>query len=408
MATLNLNIMTYKKLFSSSKPLFILILFLSISCKNKEKNNASIPVSENEQVALKTSLKAEDFQIEIDSDTTNFYILTNKNGVEVTFTNYGQRLTSLIVPDKNGKFEDVVLGFKTLKTYISAKEKYFGSSIGRYGNRIAKGKFSIDGKEYNLATNNGVNHLHGGEKGFNNVVWNANQIADNEIEFTRTSPDMEEGYPGNLKVRVNYLLTEENELVIKYFATTDKPTVVNLTHHSFFNLAGEGSGTINDHLLMINADKYTPVDETLIPTGELPSVVGTPFDFTEAKPIGRDIEVKNQQLTFGNGYDHNFVLKEDLPKNEDGLVMAARVVEPKSGRVMEIFTDEPGLQFYGGNFLDGGAIGKSGKPYNFRGAFCLETQHFPDSPNQPNFPSTLLQPGEEYTSTCIYKFNTIN
>lgn len=396
--------MTNKKLFS--KPLFILIILLSISCKNKEKNNEVMSI--NEQVALKTSLKAEDFKIEIDGDTTNFYVLSNKNGMEVTFTDYGQRLTSLMVPDKNGRFEDVVLGFKTLESFISAKEKYFGASIGRYGNRIADGKFSIDGTEYTLATNNGVNHLHGGDKGFNSVVWGAKKIANNEIEFTRTSPDMEEGYPGNLKVRVNYLLTDDNELVIKYFATTDKPTVVNLTHHSFFNLAGEGSGTINNHLLMINADKYTPVDETLIPTGELRSVVGTPFDFTEAKPIGRDLEVKDQQLAFGKGYDHNFVLKEDLPKNEDGLVMAARVVEPISGRVMEIFTDEPGLQFYGGNFLDGGAIGKSGKPYNFRGAFCLETQHFPDSPNQSNFPSTLLQPGEEYKSTCVYKFNIIN
>lgn len=399
--------MNTKRLFSASKILFIAFLLTSLSCKNKVKEVESTE-TKIEEVSLKTNLKAKDFQIDIDNKKTDFYVLKNKNGLEVTFTDYGQRLTSLMVPDKNGKFEDVVLGFETLDKFISAKEKYFGSMVGRYGNRIAKGKFSINGTEYTLATNNGVNHLHGGDKGFNSVVWDANQIDGNEIEFTRTSPDMEEGYPGNLEVRVHYLLNDDNELVIKYYATTDKPTVVNLTHHSFFNLAGEGSGTINNHLLMVNADKYTPVDETLIPTGELPSVTGTPFDFTEAKPIGQDLDVENEQLTFGKGYDHNFVLIEDLPKNEDGLHLAARVTEPNSGRVMEIFTNEPGLQFYGGNFLDGGAIGKSGKPYDFRGAFCLETQHFPDSPNQPQFPSTLLKPGEAYSSTCIYKFSTIN
>jgi len=397
--------MNTKKLVSISKILFIALLFISVSCKKKAKEVESTE-EQIEEISLKTPLKAEDFQIEIDGDTTDFYVLTNKNGIEITFTDYGQRLTSLMVPDKNGNFEDVVLGFETLEKFIATKEKYFGSMIGRYGNRIAKGKFSIDGNEYTLALNNGVNHLHGGDKGFNSVVWDANQIADNEIEFTRTSPDMEEGYPGNLETKVHYLLTDDNELVIKYDATTDKPTVVNLTHHSFFNLAGEGSGTINNHVLMVNADKYTPVDETLIPTGKLPSVEGTPFDFRTPKPIGQDLDVENEQLTFGMGYDHNFVLMEGLPKNEDGLHFAARVTEPNSGRVMEIFTDEPGLQFYGGNFLDGAAIGKSGKPYNFRGAFCLETQHFPDSPNQTQFPSTLLKPGEEYTSTCVYKFST--
>lgn len=401
------KLMNIKIVFTSTRILLAWLILTLVSCKNKSEIKNSI----NQEVlvsSVKTKLKASNFQIKIDEKKTDFYILTNENGVEVTFTNYGQRLTSLIVPDRNGKFEDVVLGFETLEEYISAKEKYMGSTIGRYGNRIAKGKFSIDGIEHDLATNNNTNHLHGGNKGFNNVVWDANQIEDNEIEFTRISPDMEEGYPGNLEVRVHYLLTDENELVIKYVAITDKPTIVNLTHHSFFNLAGEGTGTINNHLLMINADKYTPVDENLIPTGELTSVDGTPFDFTKAKPIGRDLEVADQQLTYGKGYDHNFVLKEGLTKNESGLVLAAKVVEPNSGRVMEVFTNEPGLQFYGGNFLDGGTKGKSGKSYDFRAAFCLETQHFPDSPNQPNFPSTLLMPGEKYTSTCIYKFSTIN
>lgn len=399
--------MNIKLPFISTRILLAWLILTLNSCKNKTdiKNsfNRDSMIS-----SVKTKLKASNFQIKREGKKTDFYVLTNKNGVEVTFTNYGQRLTSLIVPDKNGKFEDVVLGFETLEKFISAKEKYMGSTIGRFANRIDNGKFSIDGTEYTLATNNNSNHLHGGNKGFNNVVWDANQITNNEIEFTRTSPDMEEGYPGNLKVRVHYLLTNNNELVINYYATTDKPTVVNLTHHSFFNLAGEGNGSINNHLLIINADKYTPIDEALLPTGELLSVEGTPFDFRQAKPIGRDLEVPDQQLDYGKGYDHNFVLKEGLTKNESGLVLAAKVVEPNSGRTMEVFTNEPGLQFYSGNFLDGGTKGKSGKYYDFRGAFCLETQHFPDSPNQPNFPSTLLLPMEKYTSSCIYKFSTIN
>jgi len=396
-----------KTIFRACKIAILFLLIQFISCKENAKTINNV-IQEVEVSTQKTKLKAEDFQIQIDGRKTNFYVLTNKNGIEVTFTDYGQRLISIIVPDKNGNFEDIVLGFNTLKKYISAREKYMGSFIGRYANRIAKGKFSIKGRQYNLSTNNGENHLHGGHKGFNNVVWDVHKLKGNEIEFVRTSPDGEEGYPGNLKVTVNYLLTDENEIIISYYAVSDKPTVVNLTHHSFFNLAGEGTGTINNHLLMINADKYTPVDENLIPIGELASVDGTPFDFTKAKPIGRDLEVADQQLTYGKGYDHNFVLKEGLTKNESGLVLAAKVVEPNSGRVMEVFTDEPGLQFYGGNFLDGVTKGKSGKSYNYSGAFCLETQHFPDSPNQPNFPSTLLMPGEKYTSTCIYKFSTIN
>ena len=254
-------------------------------------------------------------------------------------------------------------------------------------------------------TNNGTNHLHGGSIGFSDILWEGQQLAKNEIEFTGTSPHMDQGYPGNLKVRVNYLLTDTNELVISYTATTDRSTIVNLTHHSFFNLAGEGSGSIEGHLLKINADSYTPIDENMIPTGKLSSVEGTPFDFRTMKPIGLDLGTDHYQLQVGKGYDHNFVLNGET-KGGDGLTFAARVLEPKSGRVLEVFTDEPGMQFYSGNFLDRGTIGKSGKPYGFRGAFCLETQHFPDSPNQEEFPSTVLEPGEEYQSTCIYRFKT--
>lgn len=351
-----------------------------------------------------TTIDSTDFNRVMNGKDVRFFVIQNKHGVEASFTNYGQRLISLYVPDRDGNMEDIVLGFSNLEDYINSKEPYFGATIGRYANRIAKGKFQIDGTTYKLATNNGDNHLHGGPNGFHNVVWTANQISTNEIEFTRTSPDMEEGYPGNLRVKVNYVITDDNELKIRYFAITDKQTPVNLTHHSFFNLKGEGEGNINDHVLMINADCYTPIDSELIPTGDIAKVTGTPFDFTKLKPIKKDIETKNQQLEFGNGYDHNFVLN-DTPKDAEGLVLAAKVMEPESGRVMEVYTDESGLQFYGGNFLDGSIVGKSGKAYEYRGSFCLETQHFPDSPNQKNFPSTLLSPDETYTSTCVYKFS---
>jgi len=256
--------------------------------------------------------------------------------------------------------------------------------------------------------NNNGNHLHGGTKGFNAVVWEVDEHSDNSIVFSRTSPDMEEGYPGNLKVVVSYRLTDDNELKIDYQATTDKTTVVNLTHHSFFNLAGKTAGSIGDHVMMINADAFTPVmDEGLIPTGEIRKVDGTPFDFREPKPIGQDIDAHYDQLKYGLGYDHNFVLNEK-PVNEDGLALAAKVVEPKTGRTMEVYTNEPGVQFYTGNFMDRSYIGKSGKPYEFRGTFCLETQHYPDSPNKPDFPSTVLEPGEVYNSSCTYKFGIID
>jgi aldose 1-epimerase len=353
---------------------------------------------------VKTQLKASDFDTTINGKKTALYFLKNKNGLEAAITNYGGKVVSLLVPDRNGKIADVVLGFSSIQDYLKAGP-YFGALIGRYGNRIANGRFSIDGQIFQLATNNGVNHLHGGKVGFNAVVWDAKQINSQTLELSYLSLDYEEGYPGNLNVKVTYQLTDSNELQISYEATTDKATIINLTHHSFFNLQGEGNGTINDHLLTINADKYTPVGEGLIPTGELAKVEGTPFDFKNQKAIGHDLYTPNEQFDLAKGYDHNFVLIRNHPDSR-GLVQAAIVEEPMSGRVMEVCTSEVGLQFYGGNFLNGKDVGKSGKPYLYRSAFCLEAQHYPDSPNQPNFPSTILKPGETYHSLCIYRFST--
>ncbi len=378
------------------------VLFGISGCKDKIKKGNNSHMADSGRITF-SEIKASNFETEIEGKKVGLYTLKNKNGIEATFTNYGQRLISLYVPDKNGNFDDIVLGFPSLHQYRTAREKYFGATIGRYGNRIAQGKFSIDTVMYTLATNNGSNHLHGGNKGFESVVWDGQQKSDNEIEFYRTSPHMEEGYPGNLSVKVTYRLTDGNELIINYKAHTDKKTVLNLTHHSFFNLKGHGNGTINGHMLQINADRFTPVDKDLIPTGELRKVENTPFDFRTPKPIGQDLNSENQQLKYGLGYDHNFVLNTG-PKNSDGLSLAAKVVEPETGRTMEVWTNEPGLQFYGGNFLKG-EEGKLGKTYDFRGAFCLETQHFPNSPNQENFPSTALNAGETYTSTCVYKFS---
>ncbi len=385
-----------------------IIAVLVSSCKNNsDANKNEATLEQQEDSIVHNNLNPNKFKEEIRGDSTGLFMLKNANGLEAVFTNYGQRLVSLYVPDSKGDFDDVVLGFGSLAEYQNAKEKYFGASIGRYGNRIANGRFSLNDSIYKLAQNNGKNHLHGGIKGFESLIWNVRQISDHELEFTRISPDGEEGYPGNLEVKVQYDLTNNNELKINYYAVTDKPTPINLTHHSFFNLSGEGNGSINSHRLMINADAFTPIDEGLIPTGELRPVVNTPFDFRKLKPIGEDLDtLKNEQLRRAKGFDHNFVLNNKSTTSNE-LILAAKVVEPVSGRVMEVLTNEPGLQFYGGNFLDGKTQGKSGKPYEFRGAFCLETQHFPDSPNQDQFPSTILKPGEEYRSTCVYKFGTV-
>ena len=338
-----------------------------------------------------------------DGKSVEIYTLKNGNGVEARIITYGGTVVSLKVPDKSGNLGDVVLGYDSLDQYESA-EGYLGALIGRYGNRIAKGTFSLDGKEYKLAVNNGVNHLHGGLKGFDKVVWTANssiQADGLHLQLTYLSRDGEEGYPGNLNVKVEYILTDSNELKIVYSATTDKPTIINLTNHSYFNLAGQGHGLILDHQLTLNADRFTPTDNGSIPTGELRNVKGTPFDFTKSTAIGARIDQDNEQLKFGSGYDHNFVLN----KNGDELSLAATVYEPTSGRVMEVYTTEPGVQFYTGNFLDGSTKGKAGQTYPRRSGFCLETQHFPDSPNKPKFPSVVLRPGKTYTQTTIYKFS---
>jgi aldose 1-epimerase len=331
------------------------------------------------------------------------YTLRNANGMEARITNYGGLVVSLLAPDREGKLADVALGYDTLKEYLKGSP-YFGALVGRYGNRIAKGRFTLDGKTYKLATNNGKNALHGGLKGFDKVVWTAKPMNTQEgqtLELTYVSKDGEEGYPGNLTVKAIYTLTDDNALRLDYTATTDKPTIVNLTHHSYFNLAGAGNGDILNHVVTIKADRFTPVDKTLIPTGELRPVEGTPFDFRKPTTIGARINEKDEQLKFGNGYDHNWVVS-DKPGR---LRSMAKVYEPTSGRVMEVLSTEPGVQFYVGNFLDGSNVGKGGKAYNFRNGFCFEPQHFPDSPNQPSFPSTVLRPGETFKNTIIYRFS---
>ena len=327
--------------------------------------------------------------------------LSNRNGMEVRTIQYGAILVSIRVPDKQGHFDDVVLGFDQLENYTNSS-RFFGAVVGRYGNRIAQGKFVLDGKQYLLATNNGPNHLHGGVRGFDKVVWAAEVIqSTNEVGviYRRVSPDGEEGYPGRLEARVTYTLTDRNEIAVEYFATTDQPTPINLTQHSFFNLAGDGSRDVLDHLLQLNAERFTPTDNTKIPTGEIIPVAATPFDFREPTRIGAHIDDPDPQLRQAGGYDHNFVLKRTGP----GLEWAARVFEPTSGRTLTITTTEPGVQFYSGNALSSIA-GKAGHVYQTRYGFCLETQHFPDSPNHLDFPSTILRPGETYRSRTVFAF----
>lgn len=340
------------------------------------------------------------------ADGTQIYLytLTNAHGMEARIINYGAILVSLKTPDRQGKMDDVVLGYDTLEGYIKDTNVYFGATIGRYGNRIAKGKFVLDGVEYTLARNNGPNHLHGGPNGFHKQVWNAREISSKDgpaLELTYLSKDGEENYPGNLSVKVVYTLTDRDELRIDYSATTDKATILNLTNHSYFNLKGEGAGDILQHELQLNADRYTPVDKTLIPTGELKSVQDSPFDFRKMTQIGLRIGNPSEQLQIAGGYDHNFVLNH----GNRSLVLAAKAHEPTTGRILEVYTTEPGIQFYSGNFLDSTVIGKGGKHYGKRFGFCLETQHFPDSPNKPQFPSTVLRPNQKYTQTTIYKFS---
>jgi aldose 1-epimerase len=336
-----------------------------------------------------------------DGRLVDIYTLTNANRLEARITPYGGVVVSLRIPDRRGDLGDVVLGYDQLDGYLK-KGAYLGALIGRYGNRIRGGTFSLDGREYKLARNNGDNHLHGGLVGFDKVLWNgAGQATDGgvSLELTYTSKDGEEGYPGNLSVTVHYTLTSNDELKIGYSAVTDKPTIVNLTNHSFFNLAGGGSNL--SHVMMINADRFTPVEKGLIPTGELSSVKGSVMGFTTPTPIGARIDEAEEQLTLAGGYDHNYVLNKD----DSEVSLAASVYEPGTGRVMDVYTTEPGMQFYSGNFIDGSITGKGGQVYQRRSAFCLETQHYPDSPNKPGFPSTVLRPGQQYSSTTIYRFS---
>lgn len=377
---------------------FTLMIFC-ISCKKETKttteqvdSTAMIPANITKDVFGKLA----------NGQVVNRYTLVNKNNVEMQVINYGGIITALKVPNKSGVIEDITLGYDSLSQYVSATP-YFGAIVGRYGNRIAKGKFTLDGTTYTLAQNNNGEHLHGGIKGFDKVFWNIEEVQNDEgpaLKLTYASADMEEGYPGNLSLEVQYVLTDNNELKISYKATTDKKTVVNVTQHTYFNLTGNVGRDILDHELVLKSDKFLPVNKTLIPTGELKDVTGTPFDFREPKKIGLQINDKNQQLTFGLGYDHCWVLS-----STDELKLAASVYEPTSGRYMEVHTTEPAIQFYSGNFLDGTLTGKGGVVYNQRYGLCLETQHYPDSPNQPAFPSVVLSPGETYSTTTIYSFS---
>jgi aldose 1-epimerase len=338
----------------------------------------------------------------VDGTSVDLYTLSNTQGMTAKITNYGATVVALVVPDRNGNPGDVTLGYDSPQEYFSGP-CYFGCIAGRYANRIAGGRFSIGGQEYVLAQNDDPNHLHGGHRGFDKVVWQANEVVNEDgpgLKLTYLSRDGEEGYPGNLSATVVYTVTAKNQLKIHFSADTDTPTIVNLTHHSYFNLAGAGVGDILDHELMINAERYCPVDATLIPTGELASVQGTPLDFTQPRNIGDRIDQADEQLQIAKGYDHNWVLNKD----SDGPCLAARAAERKSGRCLEVYTTQPGLQFYSGNFMEDGIAGKAGQIYNHRSGFCLETQHFPDSPNRLDFPSTVLEPGSTYDHTTIYQF----
>ncbi len=345
-------------------------------------------------------VEQENFQSVINGKQTDLFVLENNNGMKVAITNYGGRIVSWLAPDRDGNMDDIVLGFESLEEYRTAGSSSYGATIGRFANRIAGGKFELDGETFQLEINNPPNHLHGGPGGFYHVVFDAQQLSSRHLRLQYLSPDGEEGYPGNLLVQVQFILNDDDELIIDYTAATDKSTVINLTNHAFFNLRGASLGIINDHELMINASHYTPVDDTAIPTGEITPVEGTPFDFREMAPIGMRQSRDHAQLRYVRGYDHNYVIDRE---QKDKIALAARIYEPETGRIMEIETTEPGIQFYGGNFLDGSDTGKSGRPHEFRYAFCLEPQHFPDSPNQPDFPSTRLDPGELFHSVSIYR-----
>lgn len=374
------------------------ISFATISCQQNNKTTET-QTTDSSSVTL---LDSATFETTQDGKAVSLFTLENSKGMKAAITNYGGRVLSLLVPQKDGKMVDVVVGMKDLESIKNSTDAYYGAIIGRFGNRIAKGQFTIDGKTYTSSINNGLNTLHGGKVGYHYVIWDAKLISKNTLELSYLSKDLEEGYPGNLYVTVIYSLTDDNELKIEYKATTDKKTVLNLTNHAYFNLNGEGNGSILNHDLEIYANEITPVDTTLIPTGKLQPVVNTPFDFTKATKIGARINNKDEQLINGKGYDHNYVLSG---KAGLGMTHAASVKGDLTGIVMDVYTQEPGLQFYSGNFMKGINTFKNGKKDDYRTAFCLETQHYPNSPNQPNFPSTLLNPGQEYHTISIYKFS---
>ncbi len=348
-----------------------------------------------------TKITKADFGQTTDGTAVQIFTLTNASGMELKISTYGGAIVSLKTPDRAGAMGDVVLGFDSLDGYLNPNEPFFGALVGRYGNRIGHARFTLDGKTYSLSVNDGENSLHGGARGFDKYVWTPKQLPDGGLQLTILSKDGDQGYPGNLQVTVVYHLTNANEVRIDYTATTDKDTVVNLTNHAYYNLKGAGNGDILGHIMMLNASRFTPVDAGLIPNGELKPVTGTPFDFTKPTAVGARINQDDEQLKLGHGYDHNWV----IDRKGAGLSLAARVEEPSTGRVMEVLTTQPAIQFYTGNFLDGTLIGKGGKVYPRRAALCLETQHYPDSPNQPAFPSTELKPGQTYKSTTVYKFS---
>lgn len=369
--------------------------FLVASCGTKEKPSEEAP-------ELTGLVSAENFTDSIDGKLVGLTTIKNANGLTLQATNFGARVVTLFTPDKSGKMQDIVQGHDNLKGYTENPERYYGAAIGRYGNRIGKATFALNEESYTLSPNDNGNTLHGGPKGYHNVVWDVAAATDSSITFHYLSADGEEGYPGNLDITMVYTLTASNEFKVTYEASTDKKTVVNLTHHSYFNLSGDQTTSINNHQLEILADGYTPVDGGLIPTGEIAPVAGTPMDFTTPTAIGDRVEADFEQLKLGGGYDHNWALRE----SDEPIKLAAKVYEPTSGRYMEVWTDQPGIQFYGGNFIDGSYAGKGGIKYPHRSALCLETQHFPDSPNKPQFATTVLNPDETYYHVCIYKFGT--
>ncbi|WP_072403253.1 aldose epimerase family protein [Flaviramulus basaltis] len=388
------------------KPVLFYLVFafaatINMQCKDNKKEET--PEASETIVKEKLAIEKSEFGKTEDGISIEQYALKNANGIEMNVITYGGRITSLKVPNKNGDLENVVLGFDNIEDY-QKDNPFFGALIGRYGNRIAKGKFTLEGNEYNLATNDGSNHLHGGVNGYDRVIWKAEPIKEMEnssLRLTYLSKDGEEGYPGNLNITVVYTLTKDNAVEVTYEATTDKTTVVNLTQHAYFNLTGDFSKDILGHDVVLNADAYLPVDATLIPTGEIKKVEGTPFDFTSSKKIGKEINTDNEQLKLGKGYDHCWVLNGE----KDAMRFAASAYDEASGRFMEVFSDEPGIQFYTGNFLDGTLPMPNGGTYGHRTGFCLETQHFPDSPNQNEFPSVILKPGETYSTKTTFKFS---